>query len=151
VPAFMAELHADLQARREFGASLLGNKDLLAAARARRQLAAGSVDSRLLAVLATLADLQPLRVIGFGDSGPGATAGVPLRSVVIGPVTSGGAAWDRSVLAFLNTQQVPFRPAATVRITLPGDAFALRIQYASPSPLELLTIPGASQEHASTH
>jgi tetratricopeptide (TPR) repeat protein len=150
-PAFTAAMHSDLQARREFGVSLLRNRHLLVSARAAAQLANGEVDSRLLAALATIADLQPLRVIAFGDAGPGAASSVPLRSVVISPTDQAGPGWAHSVLAFLEAQQTLFHPASARWDLVPGYPYALRIQYASPSPLGLLTTSGASQGFPSTH
>jgi tetratricopeptide (TPR) repeat protein len=151
VATFTAAIRSDLEARREFGASLLRNRHLLLSAQAKAQLADGQVDSRLLATLATMADLQPLRVIGFGDAGPGADGAVPLRSVVIASIDAAGPGWGRSVLAFFDAQQSPYRPASAGRDVLPGYPNALRIQYASPSPLGLLTTSGASQGFPSTH
>jgi tetratricopeptide (TPR) repeat protein len=150
-PAFTAAMHSDLEARREFGASLLLNRHLLVSARAKAQLADGEVDSRLLATLATIADIEPLRIIAFGDAGPGAGGAVPLRSVVIAPTGGVGSAWASSVLTFLDAQQTPFRPASAGWDVLPGYPYALRIQYSSPSPLGLLTTSGASQGSPSTH
>jgi hypothetical protein len=147
-PAFSAAIQSDLRARRQFGASLLHNRHLLMPDRARAELAAGEVDSRLLATLATLADLQPLRIVAFGDAGPGAGPAVPLRSVVIAPAGRAGASWARSVLSFLSEQQAPFHPASAV---LTGATGAVRIQFASPSPLGLLITSGASSGTPSTH
>jgi tetratricopeptide (TPR) repeat protein len=151
VPAFTAAMRSDLQARREFGASLLRNRHLLLSAQAKAQVAAGQVDSRLLATLATIADLQPLRIIAFGDAGPGADGAVPFRSVVIASIDGVGTGWARSVLMFFNAQQTPFRPASAGWYVLHGYPDALRIQYASPSPLGLLTTSGASQGSPSSH
>jgi tetratricopeptide (TPR) repeat protein len=151
VPAFAAAMQSDLAARREYGASLLRNSHLLVSAQAEADLANGKVDSRLLAALATIADLQPLRIIAFGDAGPGAAEAVPLRSVVIAPADQSGPGWAHSVLAFLDAQRTPFRPASASWDLVPGDPYALRIQYASPSPLGLLSTQGASQGSPSTH
>ena len=49
-------------------------------ARARAQLAAGAVDSRLLIMLPALAATHPIQVLAFGDSGPGAGPDIPLCS-----------------------------------------------------------------------
>jgi hypothetical protein len=144
-------MQSDLEARREYGASLLRNSHLLVSGQAEAELADGEVDSRLLAALATIADLQPLRIIAFGDAGPGAAYAVPLRSVVIAPRDQAGPGWAHSVLAFLDAQRTPFRPASAGWDLVPGYPYALRIQYASPSPLGLLTTPGASQGFPSTH
>jgi tetratricopeptide (TPR) repeat protein len=151
VPAFLAAISSDVRARRQFGASLLRNRHLQLSERARAQMADGAVDSRLLATLAMLADLQSVRIITFGDAGPHASAGVPLRSVVVAPTGQGGAGWARSILAFLAAQQPPFQPAVAARIAQAGSRYAVRIEFASPSPLGLLTTPGSSPGLPSTH
>ena len=51
-------------------------------AAAGEEIAAGNLDTRLLITLATLAaQVHRVNVIEVGDSGPGASAGVPLRMV----------------------------------------------------------------------
>jgi Tetratricopeptide repeat len=151
VPAFLAAIRNDLAARRQFGASLLANRNLLAPATARTELAAGDVDSRLLAALATVAHFQHVRIVAFGDAGPGAGAAVPLRSVIIAPAGPGSAGWARSVLSFLDAQEPPFRPAGAFRVTRAGAPDAVLVQYASPSPLGLLTTLSASSGWPLTH
>jgi hypothetical protein len=155
--AYGNELAADLAARRHAGAQLLGNRRLSVSAPARRQLADGMVDSRLLTMLATLADLQPVHVIFFGQSAPGADARVPLRSVEISDPATASTAGDidsraagrnaarassvaylRSVLAFLRAQRPPYLPAVVRVVQIPGGQAAIRIGFASPSPLRLL-------------
>ena len=58
---YRAALAADAAARRAAGRRLLGSPHIAAAAAARRELAAGRVDSRLLITLATLAAGQDVR------------------------------------------------------------------------------------------
>jgi tetratricopeptide (TPR) repeat protein len=149
--AFRAQAAADLGARRRVGAELLRNSELTTAGAARQQLAAGNVDTRLLAILATVADLSRIRIIGFGDAGPGASAGVPMRSVTIGPAQPGTAwrSWSASVVAFLAAQQQPYRPAEVSQVRLADGSAAVRIEYATPGPLGLLSASGpAIAEHA---
>lgn len=155
--AYRNALAADLAARRRAGAQLLGNSRLSVPAPARRQLAEGVVDSRLLTTLAALTDLYPVRIVSFGEPAPGADAGVPLRSVEIsdpgaasapggiGRETArrsagraSGAAYARSVLGFLHAQRAPYRAAVIRVIPSPGGHAAIRIGFASPSPLGLL-------------
>jgi tetratricopeptide (TPR) repeat protein len=133
--AYRDALAADLAARRQAGAQLLRNPDLSASAAARGPLSDGSVDSRLLVTLAVLAGLRlahPLRIIAFGEPDPGAGAGVPLRSAELaGPAS-------QVLLAFLRAQQAPYLAAVIRAIRLPGGQAAVRIGFASPSPLGLL-------------
>ena len=77
--AYRNALRADLLARKVAGAQLLRNKRIRVSHTARRQLAAGQVDTRLLTTIAAVAHLRVLRITGFSDSGPDAAAGTPLR------------------------------------------------------------------------
>ncbi len=138
--AYLSAVAADLQSRQRLGAELLRNPGLRVPAAASRQLRSGRVDTRLLAALATLADLHPLRVIGFGDSGPGASAFVPLRSVLIETgLPTADAAWAHAVLRFLAAQQPPYRPGRTAIVQLAGGQLAVRCEYPAPGPFGLLT------------
>jgi hypothetical protein len=138
VVAFNDALAADLAARRLAGAQLLRNPGINAPAAAGRELADGAVDSRLLITLAALAGLRwdaqpPVRIISFGGPASGASAQVPLRSMVItGPAPA-------SVIAFLRAQHPPFLATGIARVVLPGGRAAVRIGFSSPSPLGLLT------------
>jgi tetratricopeptide (TPR) repeat protein len=154
--AYRRALAADLAARRRAGAQLLGNPRLSVSAPARRQLADGMVDSRLLTTLAALTGQAPVRVISFDEPAPGASVGVPLRSAKIcdpatagapggiGPAVGGrttrasSAAYVRSVLGFLRAQRAPYLATVIRAIRLPRGQAAVRIGFASPSPLGLL-------------
>ncbi|HEY7013540.1 MAG TPA: tetratricopeptide repeat protein [Streptosporangiaceae bacterium] len=160
--AYRAALAADLAARRQAAAQLLGNPQISATPAARQQLSAGAVDSRLLITLATLASQGQVRVLSFGRPAPGASGAVPLRSAVItGPGApssaarggaaagsrvvasrtggAGGAAYLASVLAFLHAQRPPYLATVITVIRIPGGQPAVRIGYPSPSPLGLLS------------
>jgi hypothetical protein len=138
VAAFRNALADDLAARRQAGAELLRNPGVSVPAAAGRQLSDGAVDSRLLITLAALAGLRsaaqsPVRIISFGGPARGASAQVPLRSVEIaGPAAT-------SAIAFLRAQRAPYRAASVRAIRLPGGQAAVRIGFASPSPLGLLS------------
>ena len=152
--AYRAALRADLQARTAVGLQLLRNPRLHASASARRQLAAGEVDSRLLTTLATLTALYPIDVAGFGGSGAQASAGIPLRSADIsgadisGADTSGagsgatGAASLSSLKGFLLAQRAPYLPAEMDTVRLASGQLFLLIEFTAPSPLGLLGADG---------
>jgi tetratricopeptide (TPR) repeat protein len=142
--AYLRSLRSDQAARRLAGTELLRNSRLAVSDQARAQLGAGRVDARLLATLATLADIQPLRIVAFADAGPAAASAVPFRLAEVAPGPDAGPGWSRSVLRFLAAQQAQFRPAAAGQIRLPGYSQAVRIEYASPSPLGLLPGPGST-------
>src|SRR5262249_50997110 len=77
--AFKREWRKDVLARESSGAQLLRNPRIAASAAGRAQLAAGQVDLRLLTTLAFIAGQQPLDIVDFGSTVPGASPGVPLR------------------------------------------------------------------------
>jgi hypothetical protein len=143
--AYRDALAADLAARRQAGAQLLRNPDISASASARGPLSDGSVDSRLLVTLAVLAGLRlthQIRIISFGEPDPGASAGVPLRTAEIaGPAS-------QALLAFLRAQQAPYLAAVIRPIRLDGGQAAVRIGFASPSPLGLLATASPTAQAA---
>ncbi len=151
--AYRSSLRADLLARQATGAQLLRNQDIRVTAAVRKQLTAGQVDSRLLTTLAALAAQHPLRIVAFADSGPGASPGMPLRMAEIsapggGAATAspgpGHARFLRSVLAFLRAQLPPYLAASTRAIRTGDGQDVVQVEFASPSPLNLLTAGAAS-------
>jgi hypothetical protein len=109
---FVRQLRADVLARQQAGAQLLRNPHLRATAAARKEMAAGQVDSRILITLATLADRERVvKMLGFGDAGPGASPGMPLRSATLAIPGTGAASrhYLQDVLAFLREQVPPTR------------------------------------------
>jgi hypothetical protein len=138
--AYWAALAADVRARTSDGAQLLRNRSIHVSAAARTALADGQVDPRLLLTLAALAHLRPLDVIGFGHPSPGASAGVPLRSVEITGATPPGTRHPvslDSLMVVMRAQRAPFVPSSLEIVRIPGGA-VLRIGYPVPSPLGLL-------------
>jgi tetratricopeptide (TPR) repeat protein len=158
--AFWRSWQSELAARRQFGEQLLQNDHLEASGPARAALASGRVDSRLLMTLATLADMDSLRIVGFEAAGPGAPTAVPLRAVEIGPPNAAAAPdWAAPVLRFLEAQQPPFRPSWAGRVLQAGSNQAspdqastdqvstdqeVVIEFPSPSPLGLLAAAATS-------
>jgi hypothetical protein len=135
--AYNSALAADRGARITAGQQLIGNRRIAMTAADQAALRAGRVDPRLLAMLAALAAQQPLRVLAFGDPSPGASAAIPLRSVELAPAGVGtqAAARLRTMLSFLQAQQLPFLPTAAALV----HGSALSVEYAAPSPLGLLS------------
>jgi hypothetical protein len=141
--AYQRTVAADLAARRSAGAQLLHSQRIGVAGPAAAQLQAGQVDSRLLIMLAMLASQHPWRVVAFGGASPGvAVARAPFRQVVI---TGPDAADLAASLAMVRAQRAPYQPAQAAIVRLPGGQgaprgqLALRIEFAAPSPLGLLT------------
>jgi hypothetical protein len=129
VSAYRAALRADLAARRAAGSQLLRNPRIRFTARGAAQLRASEVDTRLLATLAALASQYSFRVTAFGDAAPGAP--VLFREVTITGIGRGLA----DALAMVRAQNPPYLPARSA-VAGPGG---LRIEFAAPSPLGLLS------------
>jgi len=128
---------ADLAARRSGGAQLLHSHSLQASTQAAGQLEAGQVDSRLLIMLAMLASQHPWRVVAFGGASPGVPlADAPLRQAVI---TGPGNQAVTAALALVRAQRAPYAPAQATVVRLDGGQPGLRIDFAAPGPLGLLT------------
>lgn len=137
--AYEVALSADLGARKAAGAALLHNPRITVPAPAARQLAAGLVDARLLRTLAALARHQPIAVVGFGNTGPGASAGVPLRYADLAEndpaARMSGAAYMRSVRASLGTMSAAFQLTPVTTVVPRHGPSTLRVQVTAPSPL----------------
>jgi hypothetical protein len=130
---YLSQLSADQQDRKTIGTALLGYGRFTVSSTARQQLASGQVDSRLILVLSNMTtSVSQLSIAAFGDSGPGATAGMPLRSATL----TGSRAILSSIAAFLKTQQGQFRPAH-IEMTQFDRKPALVFEFTAPSPLEL--------------
>jgi hypothetical protein len=136
--AYESALRADLASRQSAGAQLLENSHIRFSTQDAAQLRAGAVDSRLLATLAALASQDTLQVAAFGDTSAGVQA--LFRDVTITANGSrGGAAELSALMALVNEQHPPYLPAHATIIHTPAGQAALRIEFAAPSPLGLLT------------
>lgn len=137
--AYLSLLRADQAARRSAGSQLLRNHRVDAAPAARAPLAAGQVDARLLITIATLAAQGRVSIVAFADSGPGASPGVPLRAAELAQPPGTKSGYLQSVLAFLRAQQAPFLANSITLAKLSSGQEIVRIEYAAPSPLGLLS------------
>ncbi len=139
-PAYLRQLSADVAARKSFGRQLLRNPGVVVSPAASRHLEQGQVDARLIAVIGTEAKVHRLHILSFGDGAPGASAGVPLRSVTISSTTGGssGTSVLVSVRSFLEGQRPPYLPAVARIVRLQAGQHALNVQFAVPDPLGLL-------------
>ena len=137
--AYRIKLHADLANRKKTGAGLLNDQQITVPVLASAQLSGGQVDSRLLLALADLAARHPIRIVQFGNDGPGASADIPLRFVDLAENVSAAhlarAAYVGSVRAYLSSVNASFRPAAMTTVVLPNGQAVLRVEVAAPSPL----------------
>jgi len=137
--AYRAALAADVAGRQAEGRRLMGNPNVAASPAARRDLAAGRADSRLLITLAALAAGRDVRIVAFTGADPGADALLPARyaELAVPPGTANAGAYLRSVLAFLQARRAPLLAART-RVTGAGAASVLRIGFWAPAQLGLL-------------
>jgi hypothetical protein len=151
-PAYIAALRADLANRISSGAQMLRSPRITMSAAARRQVLAGHVDSRLLITIVSMTgpvSVQPvpLTVLAFGDPGPGAGAGCPLRFAELAPTGNSNPARSaftvRQMIKFLDQQKPPYAPAWAAMARLPGGQAVLRLEFAAPTPLGLLAGGGA--------
>ncbi len=135
--AYAKALAADLAARRSGGAQLLHSKSIQANAETAGQLRAGQADSRLLIMLAMLASQHSWRVVAFGDASPGVPlTDAPFRQVIIAGTDGKAVA---TALALVRAQRAPYAPSQVTSVRLPGGQSGLRIDFAAPAPLGLLT------------
>ncbi len=154
--AYLKELHADVQDRITTGTALLANGHVSMSATARQELSAGQVDTRLLITLGSLAaqrDIPSVHIVGFSDSGPGASLGMPLREAELASPSgspNGGRTYLKSVLAFTAAQRAPYLATSAGLERLSGGQLVARIEFAAPSPLGLLNAySGGSKSNGS--
>ncbi len=137
--AYLVALRADQLSRQNVGRLLMGNSRVTAPAAARRQLAAGQVDSRLLIIIGTLSHQGPVRIVSFGDSGPGASAGVPLRAVEVTSPPGAKSGYLPSLIAFLRAESPPYLASSATVTRLADGQQVAEIVFDAPSPLGLLS------------
>lgn len=146
--AYRSALGQDQQARTAAGRDLLSSGRVVASAQVRRQLLAGHVDSRLLVTIANVAAIHLVSIVAFGDSGPGVGTGSPLRAVYLaeaGHATD--AAYTRAVRALLRTENPPYRPTLIQAVRLSSGQRVIRVEFAAPSPIGLITPFRAADVH----
>ncbi len=131
--AFEAQLAAGQAALAAAGRQLLGNQNIQAAPAARAALRAGRVDARLLALLPLLAAQLPVRLAGFTGA-PGAGPDAPLRGAEIGAAS---VAARSAIVALLNAQQSPYRPADVAVAVAGGSRPLVTLRFDAPAALNI--------------
>lgn len=140
--AYRSALRADHSLSRTVGSGLVTSSQITSTAAARKAMTSGEADARLLIVITALAARHPIDILGFGASSAGATPGLPLRIMDLAVsdqvVPLSQRAYVRSMKELLRAQPPKYRP---LRVTIVpfGTGHALRIQFAAPSPLGLLS------------
>jgi hypothetical protein len=141
--AYRAQAGADLNARKATGADLVQTSGITVSAEAKKQLLAGQPDSRLLLIIASVASRQPVDTLDFGNIAPGADPAIPLRFMDLAEsdpaARPAGPAYLRALRASLGAVPTLFRPASIVTVVLPSGQPVLRVEFAAPTPLTLLT------------
>jgi len=138
-PTYLAALKADEQSRVSAGRQLLRNSRVSVTPAARQQLGSGQVDSRLLITIATLSHQSPVSIVAFGDSGPGASPGAPLREAELIAPADAKSGYLHSMISLLQAQQQPYLANSVTLVRLVDGQQAVRIEFAAPSPLGLLS------------
>ena len=145
--AYQTTLAGELAAAKAAGARLLADRRITVQTSARSQLTGGLVDLRLMSALTALSRHLPVSVVGFGNVGPGVSAGVPLRYADLtptGPTSQAGgqtqAGYARSVRSALSGLDTSLRPVRTMPVVLPDGQAVLRVEFTAPSPLQ---VPGS--------
>jgi hypothetical protein len=141
--AYLSDLSADALTRKSSGSELVRSQLITTSAAARAQLIEGKVDWRLLYTIANLATMHRVSILAFSDSGPGASPGMPLRAADLAEAASRAGTADpayvRSMVKILHAQGSPYVPAHIQTVRLAGGRAALRIEFAAPSPVDMLT------------
>jgi hypothetical protein len=136
--AYASALRAGLAARKANESWLLNPRITLSAA-ARRQLAAGQVDSRLVLTIANLASELPVYVITFGDRAPGASPDIPLRcanvTVTGSRATAGLVGQARQMSVYVHRLEGFYGGARIQAVGLAGGREVVQIGFTAPSPL----------------
>jgi hypothetical protein len=139
--AYMRSLRADMAKRAFLGRQLLQNPRLHVSGPARRALAAGQVDSRLLTAFPELVHIHQVDVVDFSQAASGASPGMPLRALDLAPAGPGIRHRPKtmaSLARFMRNQQAPFQPASVSIVRLASGRPVLHVEYGAPSPLGLL-------------
>jgi hypothetical protein len=136
--AYRSHLASDLTARKASGVTFAtGPASSQLSSVAKRQLAAGQVDSRLIILLADLEGKHPVRVTEFGDASPGVTeTNAPLRSADLAITSSATKESLLAALALEARRYPQYRPHVSP-LRLPTGQPTLQVEFSTPSPLGL--------------
>ena len=136
--AYASALRDGLAARKANESWLLNPRITMSAA-ARRQLAAGQVDSRVVLTIANLGSDKPVYIITFGHRAPGASPGIPLRCADV-VVTGSRAGADvvgqaRRMSVYVHSLENFYLGARIQAVRLTGGRDVVQVGFTAPSPL----------------
>ncbi|WP_181774401.1 ArnT family glycosyltransferase [Amycolatopsis pittospori] len=120
-------------ARTRAGAALASSKRVQCDGPTRDALTSGTVDPRLIATVAALATLGPVRLVDFPSIPGEVAAGQPLRRLVV----SGGD--EASIAEFYTGQRATFEPASVTRV--PGGVLVTYPLFPPPGLLTPFSAP----------
>jgi hypothetical protein len=130
-----------------YGKLLLDVSSIVLSSVAGQQLAIGQVDARLVLAIESLAAYKPVDVVEFGNIGPGAGQGLPLRFADLAEngqaAGLSNSAYVRAMQAHLSTELVQYRPLSSQTVVLPSGEDVLRVEFAAPSPLGPISALGS--------
>lgn len=139
VAAYRAALGAGQKARQENEASLLNVNRITRSAAARKTIAAGSADMRLIVAIADVAASQPVDIIDFGSIATDASSELPLRYADLAEndpaAHMSSNAYLAAMRAALGGLPSPYRPLWINVVRLRSGTSVLRIDEGAPSPL----------------
>jgi hypothetical protein len=147
VSAYDAVADQDLLQRQKYGNSLLNNlntsSQITLSAAARRQLAAGQVDSRLILAITSLAGDHPINIVEFANPGQGASPDVPLRFADLAEhdpaANMAPQAYLQAMQAAADAPNMVYSPDRIQTAVLPGHGTVIEVEFNAPSPFGLLT------------
>jgi len=137
MPDGAAALRDGLAARKQAETGLLQNQRIKVSATARRQIAEGQVDSRLVLTIAMLASQWPVSITAFGDPMPGASPGIPLRYAYLaetGKAAASAPDQARLMSGFVHELGGLYQ-GAHFQVVRRAGVVVLRIGFKAPSPL----------------
>ncbi len=142
--AYESAVRTDRKLSKSVGTGLITSRQIAATFAARKAMTSGQVDARLLIVITALASENPIRILDFGTSQPGAAPGMPLRLADLAATDAAAhlteKVYVRALEDLLRAQPARYRPMRLATVTI-GGLRALRIEFAAPSPLGVLN-PG---------
>lgn len=140
--AYMAALRADRRRRQAVGIGLLASSQVTTSQAARRALAGGDVDDRLLLVITALASQHPIDLLAFGRMWSGASPGIPMRAAYLADYDPAAylteAVYVQEMMYLLRAQPLAYRPVHFGMVWLAGRR-VLSIWFPAPSPLGLIS------------
>jgi hypothetical protein len=138
IVTYQAQLKAGLAGRQNYGKVLLNDNRIKLSNTAQQQLVSGQVDPRMVLATASLAGAEPIKILEFGNIGPGASTDIPLRYADLAVTDSAAhlasTAYVQAMQTRLSGLDIQFRPASSQLVALPGGR-VLRVEFTAPSPL----------------